>query len=728
MAHNRFSVYRFFSGVVLLLTAFPTVATTIHVPADKPTIQAAIDAAVDGDTILVAAGTYTENIDFKNKVITVQSTGGAATTIIDGANVNTVIAFGMTQGAAAVLQGFTIQHGSAPFGAGIFLSSASPTIVGNIFVNNAEGAGGFGAAIGGSGSPDIEKNVFQNNTCDSQFLSGVVSFVNTSSPTIADNVFLNNPCRAINMTLPVGNSPAVVNNTIVGNAGGIRVDARVPTSQQSYENNVLVNNTIGLEVDFLSAGNEPTWKNNLVFGNGTDYSGITSLTGASGNISVDPLFVSMTTGDFHLQANSPAIDAGSNAAPNLPEQDIAGNDRILDGKGLCAATVDIGAYEFARASSLTLNPVNLSFPDQLVGTTSGALSSTVTNNASAASTVCTVTVSGDFAQTNTCASSISSKGSCNVNVTFLPTAHGPRSGFLQIITNDAGSPQSIVLSGKGVIPAVSLSPPGLNFSAQQVGTTSSAQSITLNNTGDGPLAISNVVITGDFSQNNTCGSTVVPSTSCTFGVTFAPTAAGSRSGSLTISDNAAGSPHSVNLTGTANDFSLAAAANGSTSASVAAGGTATYNLQVTALNGFGGTVTLTCTGPPSLATCSVSPNSVTPSASGSSFTATVVTMAPSLVVPRMQTPHFPRSSVYSLALLVAILLLLCTFHSSLFSGRRALLTSLGLIFFALACVTGCTGGSSGLKNPGTPTGTYTLVITGTANGASHDLKLTLTVN
>ncbi len=68
----------------LTLSAHPTLATTIHVPADYTTIQGAIDAAVDGDLVLVAPRTYVENIDFLGKEITLQSAGGADVTIIDG--------------------------------------------------------------------------------------------------------------------------------------------------------------------------------------------------------------------------------------------------------------------------------------------------------------------------------------------------------------------------------------------------------------------------------------------------------------------------------------------------------------------------------------------------------------------------------------------------------------------------------------------------------------------
>ena len=483
---------------------------------------------------------------------------------------------------------------------------------------------------------------------------------------------------------------------------------------------------IAVDCDTLYSSQAPIFKFNDAFNpSGTTYAGSCgSETGTNGNISADPLVNSAS--DFHLQSTSSAVDAGSNSALDLPQQDIAGADRILDGNADCIATVDMGAYEFARGSSFTLNPTSLPFPDQVVGTTSSPLSSIVTNIANTPSTVCAVTTTGDFAATSTCGSSIASKGTCAVNVTFTPSAHISSSGLLQIITNDAGSPQSIVLSGKGVIPVVSLSATPLNFSAQQVGTTSTAQSAMLNNTGDGPLTISNVAVTGDFSETNTCGTTVAPGTGCPFNVTFAPTTAGNRAGILTITDNAAGSPRTVNLTGAATDFALAAASGGSTSATVTAGSPATFNLQVSPLNGFSNPVALACTGAPNLSTCTVSSTPIIPSGSGSPFTVTVTTMAPSLIVPRINFRRMPPLALYPLILALLLLFSAITIQSR--PGRRVLLSSFAIFLFTLICIAGCGGGNSTPSNPGTQKGTYTLTVTGSSNGVSHPLSLSLTVN
>jgi hypothetical protein len=799
MTVSSFSLGRVVSVALMVLATLPiAAATTIHVPADKPTIQAAIDAAVNGDTVLVADGTYTENIDFKGKAITVRSTNGATKTTINGGKVDAVAKFVTAEGLSSVLDGFTITNGN---GLGINILSTSPTVKNNIVTLNT-GCPGIGILIG-DGSPLIQNNTVSNNaqlTCfggdsagitvggppsGAQIIGNTISGNNSSLGTGGGGISLN----AVGSVLIQGNliqenagfrgggigglndtsQVRIIENVISGNtgatAGGMGIDNTVSlilnntvagndapggasafsghffttTGAMTISNNLFIGNPGQPAVDCrgFDTVSPPVFSFNDVFTPGGPNYGSMCIdqTGKNGNISVDPLFVNSAASDFRLQATSPAIDGGSNTAPSLPTEDIAGNDRILDGNGDCLATVDMGAYEFARPSVLTLSPNNLAFPDQVVGSTSAPLPSAITNTASTAMTVCGFVITGDFSQTNTCGSSIASKGTCAVNVDFTPTAHGPRSGFLQLITNDAGSPQSITLSGKGVLPIVALSTSALTFAAQQVATKSASQSIALNNTGDGTLTITSVAITGDFSQSNNCGNTVAPAANCTFSITFAPSTSGNRTGSLTITDNASGSPHAVALTGAATDFSLGAATGGSTTASVMAGNTATYSLQVSALNGFAGTVALSCTGAPSLATCTVAPTSVTLNgALSSAFTVTVTTTAPSMMAPRKVPPSWPPVNLlrFGVPLLLALILFAMQARFRTAAERRKFGIAYALVLVSVlsiaACVSGCNGGGGQVHHPGTPPGTSTITITGSSGGVSRTQNLTLTVN
>jgi hypothetical protein len=97
---------------------------------------------------------------------------------------------------------------------------------------------------------------------------------------------------------------------------------------------------------------------------------------------------------------------------------------------------------------------------------------------------------------------------------------------------------------------VSVTPASLTFGSQSVGTTSVPQAVTLSNTGSATLAIWSIGAAGDFAQSNTCGTSLAAGASCAVSVTFTPTAAGARTGSLSIANNAATSPQAVALTGT----------------------------------------------------------------------------------------------------------------------------------------------------------------------------------
>ena len=199
---------------------------------------------------------------------------------------------------------------------------------------------------------------------------------------------------------------------------------------------------------------------------------------------------------------------------------------------------------------VAFSPTALSFNPQLVGTTSNPQTLSVTNQGDAALTFTTIVASGDYAQTNNCGMSLPSAGNCVITVTFTPTGTGARSGAVTLTDNAAGNPHIINLTGTGIAPAVSLSPTFVNFAAQLLGTTSSAQNVTLSNIGTAPLTIQNISTSGDFAQSNNCPASLGAGTYCVISVTFTPTALGSRGGTLAFTDNSSDSPQTVALSGT----------------------------------------------------------------------------------------------------------------------------------------------------------------------------------
>ncbi|HEV2492095.1 MAG TPA: choice-of-anchor D domain-containing protein [Terriglobia bacterium] len=226
-------------------------------------------------------------------------------------------------------------------------------------------------------------------------------------------------------------------------------------------------------------------------------------------------------------------------------------------------SVFAGSYADAFVSNVALTPAvslsttSLTFPSQPVGTTSGAQTVTLNSNGTAPVHIASITVSGDFGQTNTCDSGASAGSTCAINVTFTPTATGTRNGTVTITDNAGGSPQTVTLTGtggSGTGPAVALAPTSLTFNSQLVGTTSAPQPVTLTNSGNAALTINSIGISGanasDFAQSNNCPGSLAANASCTINVTFTPTAAGARSASVSIADNAPGSPQAVSLSGT----------------------------------------------------------------------------------------------------------------------------------------------------------------------------------
>ncbi len=216
--------------------------------------------------------------------------------------------------------------------------------------------------------------------------------------------------------------------------------------------------------------------------------------------------------------------------------------------------------QLVQGAIAQLAPTSLNFGNQTVGIVSTAQPVTLTNTGNIALTLAPINITGtnpnDFGQTNNCGTSLAAGSSCTISVTFKPTATGARSASVSVSDNAPNSPQTVSLTGTGVLPTVTLSPTSLTFPAQLVGTTSKAQTVTLTNTGLGILKITKGAIKGPFGETTNCGATVNPGSSCTISVTFKPTTIGTASGSISITDNAPTSPQTISLQGTGTNVQL----------------------------------------------------------------------------------------------------------------------------------------------------------------------------
>jgi hypothetical protein len=202
------------------------------------------------------------------------------------------------------------------------------------------------------------------------------------------------------------------------------------------------------------------------------------------------------------------------------------------------------------------NPTSLTFPSQLVGTTSGTQTVSVKNTGNMSTTISIGMATGDFAQTNNCGASLGAGASCTITVTFTPTVPGPLTGSIAITDQATNSPQMVSLAGTGTSSAgttVTVTPTSETFASQAVGTTSAGKTVTVKNTGKVSTSLS-IGTTGDFaavgSGTTPCSGTLAAAASCTISVTFTPEGTGTLTGTVTVADSATNSPQTVTLTGT----------------------------------------------------------------------------------------------------------------------------------------------------------------------------------
>lgn len=402
----------------------------------------------------------------------------------------------------------------------------------------------------------------------------------------------------------------------------------------------------------------------------------------------------------------------------------------------------VGLSGTGTAAGVTLSPSTLVFAGQNVGTpASSPQPVTLQNTGNGPLTISRISITGtdssDFQEKDNCptgGATLNPSSACSIAVTFEPTATGSRTASLSVVDNAVPATQTVSLSGLGTAPGAQLNVSSIPFNPAVVGSQSAASPAQVSNIGNGPLTISSISFSGanpgDFKASGSCtgpnGSSVtVPAGSnCTVNVVFAPTAAGIRSAVMNVNDSAASSPQQVSTSGIATDFQLAVAASGSTSVTISAGETATFNLQASPINGFSGTLAMSCADPIPASTCTISPQQL--SVSGTQpipFTASITTTAPtsSFLAPfALKTPR-QRNILLAAFGLLAFALLNFWRRRPLRRFRLAFLLAGALLLCS------CGGGSSNSSSNGTPAGTYTVTVNAAISGTTRTVALTVTV-
>ncbi len=291
---------------------------------------------------------------------------------------------------------------------------------------------------------------------------------------------------------------------------------------------------------------------------------------SSGNVSITVTNTGASAVTFTSIAVTGANSGSFPESTNCPTSLAAGKGCTVfvsfapAASGNFAAAVTIASNAYASPQSVALSgsgippvvivPASVAYGNVVIGTSRTVVPFVLTNQMSVPLTGINIVASGaPFSQVNNCGATLAANTQCNITATFSPTVVGVATGSISITDSAANSPQSIALRGSGVLP-VSLIPASLAFGTVSVGTSSAARATTVTNNEKVAVTISSIAVTGtrkgDYSQTNTCGSSLAAGAQCTISVVFTPLAKGARPASITLTDSGTNSPQVLPLAGT----------------------------------------------------------------------------------------------------------------------------------------------------------------------------------